>query len=170
MLHENYKIFQAAIGNGEQVEEQKGDEVQDYSKMMEVDDEVLKDIKSGGSKYHLSKPVLKKIIFLIPSLTSGIDFSLESGKKKSRKQKCLERLQKFKDVEEEMSDDDKEEEKDEDMNDEDETDTDSLSEFKQKLVSILEESKLEKKRSAKMDTTDFLQLLSVFNAGGIHFK
>ena len=70
-----------------------------------------------------------------------------------------------------MSDSDGEEEKDEDMGDgEDEEVDDELSEFKQKIVSILEDNKMIKKRSSKMDTTDFLQLLSVFNEKDIHFR
>ena len=49
-------------------------------------------------------------------------------------------------------------------------DDDKLKEFKAKIVEILEENKLITKRSAKMDNTDFLQLLSVFNEAGIHFR
>lgn len=96
--------------------------------------------------------------------------------KKSRKQKCLERLQKIKDKEQEMDadedgkdedDEGEDDEKDEDM---DENEPAKVKEFKQKIVDILEESNLILKRSAKMELTDFLLLLSVFNKNGIHFK
>ena len=42
--------------------------------------------------------------------------------------------------------------------------------FKKKVVSILEESKMSEKRASKMEIIDFLELLNVFNAAGIHFK
>ena len=72
-------------------------------------------------------------------------------------------------VDDENNDDEGEDdEKDEDMNEDEEKN--GLSEFKQKVVDILEDSNLISKRSAKMEITDFLLLLSVFNKGGIHFK
>lgn len=46
----------------------------------------------------------------------------------------------------------------------------SLSAFKQLVVDILEKNDLSKKRAAKMDCIDFLNLLSLLNAQGIHFK
>lgn len=95
--------------------------------------------------------------------------NLGSSKKKSRKQKCLERLQKFqKNDGEEMDEDSDEDEKDDEMEEGEECD--KLKEFKQKIVDMLEENKLITKRSAKMDLTDFLLLLSVFNKNGIHFR
>jgi hypothetical protein len=66
--------------------------------------------------------------------------------------------------------DDSEEDNDE-MDEEDDNDEgDKVKEFKQKIVDLLEDNKLITKRAAKMDLTDFLQLLSVFNTSGIHFR
>ena len=95
---------------------------------------------------------------------------LGSSKKKSRKQKCLEKLQKFQKNEgDEMEEDDSDEgEKDDEMEEEEECD--KLKDFKQMIVDMLEENKLITKRSAKLDLTDFLQLLSIFNKKGIHFR
>lgn len=42
--------------------------------------------------------------------------------------------------------------------------------FKKKVIDILEENDLAQKRAAKMEIIDFLSLLSLFNAEGIHFK
>ena len=42
-------------------------------------------------------------------------------------------------------------------------------EFKTKVLAVLEQSEYSEKRSAKLCQDDFLQLLSVFNAAGIHF-
>lgn len=41
--------------------------------------------------------------------------------------------------------------------------------FKTKVLAVLEQSDYSEKRSAKLCQDDFLQLLSVFNAAGIHF-
>lgn len=41
--------------------------------------------------------------------------------------------------------------------------------FKTKVLAVLEQSNYSEKRSAKLCQDDFLQLLSVFNAAGIHF-
>lgn len=68
-----------------------------------------------------------------------------------------------------MDKDISEDEKDEEMDQGEEGD-DKTIEFKKKVIEILEESKLITKRSSKMDITDFLQLLSVFNKGGVHFR
>lgn len=71
-----------------------------------------------------------------------------------------------------MSDDDdeSEDEKDLDMEEDDGEISDNLVEFKTTIVDILKDNKLVTKRSAKMDITDFLQLLSLFNKSGIHFR
>lgn len=71
-----------------------------------------------------------------------------------------------------MSDDDdeSEDEKDLDMDEDDGEISDNLVEFKTTIVDILKDNKLVTKRSAKMDITDFLQLLSLFNKSGIHFR
>lgn len=42
-------------------------------------------------------------------------------------------------------------------------------EFKAKVLAVLEQSNYSEQRSAKLCQDDFLQLLSVFNAAGIHF-
>ena len=42
-------------------------------------------------------------------------------------------------------------------------------EFKAKVLAVLEQGKYSEQRSAKLCQDDFLQLLSVFNAAGIHF-
>lgn len=42
-------------------------------------------------------------------------------------------------------------------------------EFKTKVLAVLEHSEYSEKRSAKLTQDDFLQLLSVFNAAGVHF-
>ena len=41
--------------------------------------------------------------------------------------------------------------------------------FKARVLAVLEQSEYNEKRSAKLSQDDFLQLLSVFNAAGIHF-
>ena len=46
----------------------------------------------------------------------------------------------------------------------------SLPAFKQLVIDILEKNDLSQKRAAKMECIDFLNLLSLFNAQGIHFK
>jgi len=148
MLFENFQILQSVSHADGAKEETKEEEIEaDFSRMMEVDDEIAKAVKEPKG----------------------------SGKK-SRKQKCLERLQKIEDKEQEMDadedgkdedDEGEDDEKDEDM---DENESAKIKEFKQKIVDILEESNLILKRSAKMELTDFLLLLSVFNKNGIHFK
>ena len=42
-------------------------------------------------------------------------------------------------------------------------------EFKARILAVLQDSDYSEKRSAKLCQDDFLQLLSVFNAAGIHF-
>lgn len=42
--------------------------------------------------------------------------------------------------------------------------------FKKKVIDILEENDLAQKRASKMEIIDFLSLLSLFNAEGIHFS
>ena len=42
-------------------------------------------------------------------------------------------------------------------------------EFKARILAVLQDSEYSEKRSAKLCQDDFLQLLSVFNAAGIHF-
>ena len=42
-------------------------------------------------------------------------------------------------------------------------------EFKAKVLAVLQQSEYSEKRSAKLSQDDFLRLLSVFNAAGIHF-
>ena len=46
----------------------------------------------------------------------------------------------------------------------------SVKAFKKLLVHVLEVNELDKKRAAKMEILDFLTLLNVMNAAGIHFK
>jgi len=43
-------------------------------------------------------------------------------------------------------------------------------EFKEKVISILSMNSYEDKRAAKIDIMGFLDLLRLFNEGGIHFK
>ena len=154
MLYDNYVIFHTAVNNEAEEGKEGEEQTVDYSKMMEIEEEVAAYSKRGQSKY---------FYFIFQ----------ETDKKKSRKQKCLEKLQKFRqndgDEEEEMDGDRSEEEKDEEM-DQGEEGYDKIIEFKTKIIEILEESKLITKRSSKMDITDFLQLLSVFNKGGVHFR
>jgi len=45
-----------------------------------------------------------------------------------------------------------------------------LFEFKEKIMKILVENKLNENRAVKMDTDDFLNLLNIFNNNDIHFK
>lgn len=45
-----------------------------------------------------------------------------------------------------------------------------LFEFKEKIMKILIENKLNENRAVKMDTDDFLNLLNIFNNNDIHFK
>jgi len=45
-----------------------------------------------------------------------------------------------------------------------------LFEFKEKIMKILTENKLNENRAVKMDTDDFLNLLNIFNNNDIHFK
>lgn len=45
-----------------------------------------------------------------------------------------------------------------------------LFEFKEKIMKILSENKLNESRAVKMDTDDFLNLLNIFNNNDIHFK
>jgi len=45
-----------------------------------------------------------------------------------------------------------------------------LFEFKEKVLQILNEHKLNENRAVKMDTDDFLYLLNIFNNNDIHFK
>ena len=42
--------------------------------------------------------------------------------------------------------------------------------FKNLLVKVLTENELDQKRAAKMEILDFLTLLNVMNAAGVHFK
>lgn len=42
-------------------------------------------------------------------------------------------------------------------------------EFKARVLAVLADSEYSEKRSAKLSQDDFFQLLSVFNAAGIHF-
>ena len=46
----------------------------------------------------------------------------------------------------------------------------SLPAFKQLVIDVLEKNDLSQKRAAKMEAIDFLNLLSVLNSQGIHFK
>ena len=46
----------------------------------------------------------------------------------------------------------------------------SLPAFKQLVIDVLEKNDLSQKRAAKMECIDFLNLLSVLNSQGIHFK
>ena len=42
--------------------------------------------------------------------------------------------------------------------------------FKKKVTDVLDNNDLGQKRASKMEIMDFLNLLSLFNAEGIHFK
>lgn len=42
--------------------------------------------------------------------------------------------------------------------------------FKKKVTNVLDNNDLATKRASKMEIMDFLNLLSLFNAEGIHFK
>jgi 18S rRNA (adenine1779-N6/adenine1780-N6)-dimethyltransferase len=42
--------------------------------------------------------------------------------------------------------------------------------FKKKVTDVLDDNDLAQKRASKMEIMDFLNLLSLFNAAGIHFK
>lgn len=55
------------------------------------------------------------------------------------------------------------------LDDNEEGGQDELKQFKDKVLKILEDNKLDEKRSSKMEIVDFLSLLSIFNAEGIHF-
>ena len=41
--------------------------------------------------------------------------------------------------------------------------------FKARVVNVLETNGLDQQRSGKMSQDDFLRLLSLFNAAGVHF-
>ena len=41
--------------------------------------------------------------------------------------------------------------------------------FKARVVGVLESNGLDQQRSGKMSQDDFLRLLSLFNAAGVHF-
>ena len=45
-----------------------------------------------------------------------------------------------------------------------------LTSFKKIVTDTLDDNDLSQKRAAKMEILDFLNLLSLFNAKGIHFK
>jgi len=119
------------------------------------------------------------------------------GKKKEKRNKKLEKLQAAqKEKEEEKAakennnDVDMDEDEDEDSDNENENDNEvvdieidaenttdpriiarkELTEFKAKIIGILEKHKLMESRAVKMDSDNFLNLLNIFNENGIHFK
>ena len=50
------------------------------------------------------------------------------------------------------------------------TDAEDASEaFKARVIGVLESNGLDQQRSGKMSQDDFLRLLSLFNAAGVHF-
>ena len=46
----------------------------------------------------------------------------------------------------------------------------TLRRFKKMIIGILENNDMAKKRAAKMEIMDFLNLLRLFNEAGVHFK
>ena len=46
---------------------------------------------------------------------------------------------------------------------------DATEAFKARVVGVLESNGLDQQRSGKMSQDDFLRLLSLFNAAGVHF-
>ena len=120
---------------------------------------------------------------------SPTDGSTGEKAKLSKKDKRLAKIQKQKQLaqaqpkEEENIEDDKNHENVEEVMDDDEPieEDDLLGEgtgdpttclitFKKIVIDILEENDLASKRAAKMEIVDFLNLLSLFNAAGIHFS
>ena len=46
---------------------------------------------------------------------------------------------------------------------------DATEAFKARVIGVLESNGLDQQRSGKMSQDDFLRLLSLFNAAGVHF-
>jgi hypothetical protein len=58
----------------------------------------------------------------------------------------------------------------EDMAEEGSDPVESVSAFKNLLIKVLTDNELDQKRASKMEILDFLTLLNVMNAAGVHFK
>ena len=79
------------------------------------------------------------------------------------------------DAEEQMEDEEigNDEDMGEEMGDDQEPQGDPMTcliAFKKKVTDVLDNNDLDQKRASKMEIMDFLNLLSLFNADGIHFK
>jgi len=58
----------------------------------------------------------------------------------------------------------------EDVNTEKSEKLKEMAEFKQKIITVLQDSKYNENRASKMDIDNFMYLLNLFNNNGIHFK
>ena len=121
----------------------------------------------------VDEPTSSSQLLLDDATKANVNVIPDCTSKKQKKKKANKPIITYDDDEEDMVV--KEEKADEEggmKQDDDEGDFEDggIQAFKDHLADILKKNEYDNKRSAKLSTDDFLELLSIFNKNGIHFK